>query len=70
MSPEQVKECLGEKDLLFFFINNDNIQKIVRNFIKVDEFIIYLTKFDIKIIDFVELEPYIFNLDRCLIFDN
>ena len=25
---------------------------------------------DIKIIDFIELEPYIFNLDRCLIFGN
>jgi hypothetical protein len=64
------KECLEEKNLIDFFINNDFIQNKSDNFLKIDEFKNYLTKFDIKIIDFIELEPYIFNLDRCLIFGN
>jgi hypothetical protein len=69
MSPEQIKDVFNEKDLLFFFMNNKNIQTLAKKFNKVDEFMIYLTKFDLKIIDFIELEPYIFNLDRCLIFN-
>ena len=64
------KECSEEKNLLDFLINNDFIQNKSDNFLKIDEFKNYLTKFDIKIIDFIELEPYIFNLDRCLIFGN
>ena len=64
------KECSEEKNLLDFFINNNFIQNKSDNFLKIDEFKNYLSKFDIKIIDFIELEPYIFNLDRCLIFGN
>lgn len=63
-------KCSEEKNLLDFFINNNYIQNKSDNFLKIDEFKNYLTKFDIKIIDFIELEPYIFNLDRCLIFGN
>ena len=63
-------KCSEEKNLLDFFINNNYIQNKLNEFIKVDDFKNYLTKFDIKIIDFIELEPYIFNLDRCLIFGN
>jgi len=70
LSPEQIKEFFEEKDLLFFFINNEYIQNKFINFEIIEEFIFYLTNFDIKIIDFIELEPYIFNLDRCLIFNN
>lgn len=60
LSTYETKECLGEKDLLFFYLN---IEKLEKN----DDLIIYLTKFEIKVVDFIELEPYIFNLDRCLI---
>ena len=70
LSFEHNKVHLEEKNLLDFFINNDFIQNKLNEFIKVGDFKNYLTKFDIKIIDFIELEPYIFNLDRCLIFGN
>jgi len=55
---EEVKECFKENELLFFYLNNDKVDKN-------DELIIYLTKYDIKIIDFIELNQYIYNLDRC-----
>lgn len=59
---EKTKECIGEKDLVFFYYKenepNQNMQ-----------FIIYLGNFTIKGIDFVELEPYIFNFDRCLLYN-
>ena len=64
------KECSEEKNLLDFFINNNFIQNKSDNFLKIDEFKNYLSKFDIKIIDFIELEPYIFNFDICFIFGN
>jgi len=58
LSIEQVKECFDNKELLFYYLNNDA-------FTKNDELIIYLSKFEIKIIDFIDLEIYIINLDRC-----
>jgi hypothetical protein len=60
LDSEKIKECFENKELLFFYINNE---KIIKN----DELIIYLTKFEIKIIDYIELENFIINLDRCLI---
>jgi len=56
----QIKECFDDKELLFFYLNN------IKNSDN-DEFIIYLTKYDLKVIEFIELEPFIFNLDRCLL---
>ena len=60
LNSEKIKECFENKELLFFYINNEKINKN-------DELIIYLTKFEIKIIDYIELEKFIINLDRCLI---
>jgi len=57
----KIKECFEDKELLFFYLNNENFKKN-------DELIIYLSKFEIKIIDFIDLEIYMINLDRCLIF--
>jgi hypothetical protein len=57
---KQVRECFDDKELLFFYLNN------IKNSDN-DEFIIYLTKYDLKVIEFIELEPFIFNLDRCLL---
>jgi hypothetical protein len=54
----EIKEAFGEKQLLFFYLNDYETPN--------DELLLYLTKFEIKIIDFIDLEPYIFNLDRCL----
>ena len=54
----EIKEAFGEKQLLFFYLNDTETPN--------DELLLYLTKFEIKIIDFIDLEPYIFNLDRCL----
>jgi hypothetical protein len=54
----EIKEVFGEKQLLFFYLNDTENHN--------DELLLYLTKFEIKIIDFIDLEPYIFNLDRCL----
>jgi hypothetical protein len=54
----EIKEAFGEKQLLFFYLNDSETPN--------DELLLYLTKFEIKIIDFIDLEPYIFNLDRCL----
>ena len=54
----EIKEVFGEKQLLFFYLNDAESPN--------DELLLYLTKFEIKIIDFIDLEPYIFNLDRCL----
>ena len=54
----EIKEVFGEKQLLFFYLNDTETPN--------DELLLYLTKFEIKIIDFIDLEPYIFNLDRCL----
>ena len=56
----QVKECFEDKELLFFYLNN------IKNS-ENDEFILYLTKYELKVIEFIELEPFIFNLDRCLL---
>ena len=56
---QQIKDCFN-KDLAIFYINNE---KITKN----DELMVYLSKYDIKVIDCIELEPYIFNLDRCLL---
>jgi hypothetical protein len=58
LSIDQVKECFDNKDLLFYYLNKDL-------FTKNDELIIYLSKFEIKITDFIDLEIYIINLDRC-----
>ena len=58
LSIEQVKECFDNKDLLFYYLKKDI-------FTKNDELIIYLSKFEIKITDFIDLEIYIINLDRC-----
>ena len=58
LSIEQVKECFDGKELLFYYLNNND-------FTKNDELIIYLSKFEIKITDFIDLEIYIINLDRC-----
>ena len=41
----KIKECFENKTLLFFYINNEN------SFGHNDEFILYLTNFDIKIIN-------------------
>lgn len=60
LSINKIRECFSNKEVLFFYLNNESIEKN-------DEFILYLTKFDIKVIDFIELEAYIFNLDRCLL---
>ena len=54
----EIKDVFGEKQLLFFYLNDTETPN--------DELLLYLTKFEIKIIDFIDLEPYIFNLDRCL----
>lgn len=54
----EIKEVFGEKQLLFFYLNDSETPNY--------ELLLYLTKFEIKIIDFIDLEPYIFNLDRCL----
>lgn len=54
----EIKDIFGEKQLLFFYFNDSKSPN--------DELLLYLTKFEIKIIDFIDLEPYIFNLDRCL----
>jgi hypothetical protein len=54
----EIKDAFGEKQLLFFYLNDTETPN--------DELLLYLTKFEIKIIDFIDLEPYIFNLDRCL----
>jgi hypothetical protein len=54
----EIKESFQEKLILFLYLN----ENLKNN----DEFILYLTKFEIKIIDFIELEPYLFNLDRCI----
>ena len=54
----KIKECFEDKDILFFYINNEDITKN-------DELIIYLSKFEIKIMDFIELEIFMINLDRC-----
>ena len=59
---QQIKDCFADKDLVFFYMNNE---KIIKN----DELIVYLSKFEIKVIDFIELEPYVFNLDRCLLIE-
>ena len=58
LSIDKIKECFDNKELLFFYLNNN---KIIKN----DELILYLTKFEIKITDFIDLEMYIINLDRC-----
>jgi len=60
MDQEKIKDCFETKELVFFYMNNDK-------FSKNDELIIYLSKFDIKIMDYIELESYLINLDRCLI---
>jgi hypothetical protein len=54
----KIKECFEDKDILFFYLNNEDITKN-------DELIIYLSKFEIKIMDFIELEIFMINLDRC-----
>ena len=54
----KIKECFEDKDILFFYLNNEEITKN-------DELIIYLSKFEIKIMDFIELEIFMINLDRC-----
>ena len=56
----EMKEIFKDKTLLFFYLNNNIVNH--HN----DDLILYLTKFELYIIDFIDLEPYIFNLDRCL----
>ena len=46
----EIKEAFGEKQLLFFYLNDTETPN--------DELLLYLTKFEIKIIDFIDLEPY------------
>jgi len=58
LSSTELLNCFNDKMLLFYYLNN---LKFHQN----DEFILYLTKFEISMIDFIDLEPYIFNLDRC-----
>lgn len=60
LSIQQIKDCFSTKDLVFFYMDNKNI-------IKNDQLIVYLSKIEIKVIDFIELEIYIFNFDRCLL---
>jgi hypothetical protein len=55
----KIIECFENKTLLFFYLNSKE------EFTYNDELVLYLTNFDIKIINIIELEPYIFNLDRC-----
>ena len=53
LSYTEIKEKFQEKKLIDFS-NKSNF-----------EFISYLTKFKLSVLDFIDLEPYIFNLDRC-----
>jgi len=53
LSYTEIKEKFQNKKLVEFS-NKSNF-----------EFISYLNKFELTVLDFIDLEPYIFNLDRC-----
>jgi hypothetical protein len=53
LSYTEIKEKFQNKKLVEFS-NKSNF-----------EFISYLSKFELTVLDFIDLEPYIFNLDRC-----
>lgn len=60
LNSDKIRECFEDKDLLFFYLNND---KLIKN----DELVLYLSKFEIKIIDFIDLEFFMINMDRCIL---